>query len=136
MTFIDTAGLFAVRDRDDADHLAAQETWGRLFLSDRELVTTSYVILETCALMQRRLGLESVRLLHEKIYPRLHVEWVDAHIHEIAVTVLLSAGRRHLSLVDCVSFQVMRQLGINEVFTFDEHFREQGFDVIPTAPLS
>jgi predicted nucleic acid-binding protein len=136
MTFIDTAALFAVRDRDDADHLAAQETWARLFASDRELVTTSYVILETCALMQRRLGVESVRLLHEKIYPRLRVEWVDARVHEIAVTVLLSVGRRHLSLVDCVSFQVMRRLGINEVFTFDDHFREQGFDVIPAAPIS
>jgi predicted nucleic acid-binding protein len=33
--------------------------------------------------------------------------------------------------VDCVSFEVMRRLGIRRAFTLDEHFREQGFEVVP-----
>jgi predicted nucleic acid-binding protein len=36
-----------------------------------------------------------------------------------------------LSLVDCTSFQVMRQLGIDTAFAFDEHFAEQHFTCIP-----
>jgi predicted nucleic acid-binding protein len=75
-------------------------------------------------------------MLHEKIYPHLRIEWVDRPLHEIGMNALLAAGRRNLSLVDCVSFEVMRRLGISRVFTFDDHFREQGFDVIPTAPIS
>ena len=51
--------------------------------------------------------------------------------HEAAVEAVLTAGKRKLSLVDCVSFQVLRQLGVQAVFCFDEHFREQGFEVIP-----
>lgn len=44
---------------------------------------------------------------------------------------VLTANRRQLSLVDCSAFETMRRLDIETVFTFDEHFREQGFNVIP-----
>jgi len=35
-----------------------------------------------------------------------------------------------LSLVDCVSFEVMRRIGMNRVFCFDPHFEEHGFEVL------
>jgi predicted nucleic acid-binding protein len=44
---------------------------------------------------------------------------------------LNTANRRQLSLVDYTGFETMRHLGIEKVFTFDEHFREQGFELIP-----
>ncbi len=40
---------------------------------------------------------------------------------------MLAANRRQLSLVDCVSFAAMRELGIEHYFAFDQHFDEQGF---------
>jgi len=40
----------------------------------------------------------------------------------------LTAARRQLSLVDCISFEVMRRRGIKTAFTFDDHFAEQGFE--------
>ena len=43
---------------------------------------------------------------------------------------MLAAARKKLSLVDCVSFQIMRQQGVRAAFCFDSHFREQGFDVL------
>lgn len=43
---------------------------------------------------------------------------------------VLAAGRRSLSLVDCVSFAAMRQYGIREAFTFDCHFGEHGFSCL------
>lgn len=43
---------------------------------------------------------------------------------------MLVAGRRDLSLVDCSSFVTMRRLGIKKAFALDEHFREQGFELL------
>jgi predicted nucleic acid-binding protein len=48
-----------------------------------------------------------------------------------AWTDLPAAARRKLSLVDCISFQTMREYGAPTAFCFDPHFREQGFDTIP-----
>ena len=59
--------------------------------------------------------------------PMLHVEWVDADLHAAGMAALLTAGRRDLSLVDCVSFACMRRLGITRALHFDRHFKEQGF---------
>jgi predicted nucleic acid-binding protein len=33
--------------------------------------------------------------------------------------------------VDCTSFEIMRQARLERAFTFDPHFAEQGFVVIP-----
>jgi predicted nucleic acid-binding protein len=44
------------------------------------------------------------------------------------VGAVLSAGRKKLSLVDCVSFGVMRAAGLRKAFAFDRQFVEQGFE--------
>ena len=56
---------------------------------------------------------------------------MGAPLHERAVAALLTAGDRDLSLVDCVSFEVMRRSGLDTAFAFDEGFTKQGFRVTP-----
>lgn len=48
-----------------------------------------------------------------------------------AAAALVAAGRRSLSLVDCVSFEVMRRLAISTAFAFDRDFARVGFQTIP-----
>jgi predicted nucleic acid-binding protein len=93
-------------------------------------VTSSYVLVETVALLQSRLGLEAVRAFEEAIVPVLHVEYVTGELHKLGMAALLVAARRRLSLVDCVSFEIMRRNGITASFSFDSHFKEQGFRLI------
>lgn len=61
----------------------------------------------------------------------MKTHWVDGATHEAGVHAVLTAGRRGLGLVDCVSFVLMRRLGLKRVFAFDPHFKEQGFEVLP-----
>lgn len=37
------------------------------------------------------------------------------------------------SFTDCLSFLVMERLGIQQVLTFDKHFIQAGFKVLPIA---
>jgi predicted nucleic acid-binding protein len=131
VTFADTSGLYALLDAENVAHGLAAEAWAALREANGKIVTSSYVLLETVSLVQGRLGLDPVRDLVAGIAPLLTVEWVDRQTHEAAVAALLAANRRDLSLVDCVSFHVMRRVGIGRAFTLDEHFREQGFEVVP-----
>jgi predicted nucleic acid-binding protein len=132
--YVDTSALFAIMDADDGNHRAAFAVWQGL-LSDRDaLHTSNYVILETVALLQNRIGLEAVRLFTADILPIFTVSWVDEGIHRSSHHALLVAARRHISLVDCVSFEVMRRLDLDRVFCFDPHFAELGFEALPGAP--
>lgn len=127
MIFIDTSALYAILDRDDDNHESARNVWVGLVDSGTTLWTTNYVMLESCALVQHRLGMEALRALHEDVAPLLKVEWIDANVHALAMSALLSARRRKLSLVDCVSFAVMRQNGSKVAFAYDQHFTSEGF---------
>jgi predicted nucleic acid-binding protein len=129
--FVDTSALLAVLDADDQNHAAAKMSWESLISSGTDLVCTNYVLVETFALVQNRLGMEAVRTLQEDIVPLLQIEWIDAQSHNHGVAALLTAARRQLSLVDCASFDAMRRLGITTAFAFDRHFAEQGFSHTP-----
>jgi predicted nucleic acid-binding protein len=131
VTFADTSGLYALLDAENVAHRLVAEAWAALRQANAPVVTSSYVLLETVSLVQSRLGLGPVRDLVGEIAPILMVEWTDDETHDAGVAALLSANRRNLSLVDCVSFEVMRRLGIRRAFTLDEHFRGQGFEVVP-----
>ena len=63
--------------------------------------------------------------------PSLSTVFVDRTVHEAAVSAVLAAQRRELSLVDMVSFEIMRRAGIRSAFTFDDHFPRFGFDIQP-----
>jgi uncharacterized protein len=129
-TFVDTSAFFAVLNADDQMHQKARGEWERLLESDTTLRTTNYVLVETSALLQSRIGMDGLRLFAADVVPVLDIIWVDAVMHLSAHHSLLVAARREISLVDCVSFEAMRRLGIDTVFCFDAHFAQQGFQVL------
>ena len=129
--FVDTSALYAVLDRDDDNHTGVIASWKRLLEGIPDLLTTNYVLLEVSALLQNRLGLVALRSFHEDIAPLLRVVWVTDQQHQAAIGAVLAAARKKLSLVDCVSFQTMRDHGVRTVFCCDRHFGEQGFDTTP-----
>jgi uncharacterized protein len=125
--FIDTSGFIAVLDKDNASHAEAVKTWMDILTSEEDLVTTNYILVETCALVQNRLGMTAIKVFQEDVVPVLRIEWINKDVHHAAMGIMLAAGRKKLSLVDCVSFETMKLLGVTTAFTLDKHFKEQGF---------
>ncbi len=131
IVFADTSALYAVLDHDDTNHRSATKVWERLLSDSTILLTSNYVLLETSALVQHRLGIAALRALHEDVSPVLTIEWVTEAVHKAAVEATLTASRKKLSLVDCVSFHLMRAASVRVAFCFDRHFSEQGFEALP-----
>jgi len=131
IVFVDTTAFYASFDATDRYNAAAARAWSDFLERDVSLVTSNYVIVETSALLQRRLGMAAVKRLYDTFVPLVSVEWVDADLDSAAAESLLAADKRDLSLVDCTSFALMRHLQIRNAFTFDRHFAEQGFTCHP-----
>ncbi len=125
--FADTSGFFAYISRGDQFHPQARESFVFALTRREALITTNYVILETLALVQHRLGMSAVRDFNDDLIPQISIRYVGEELHKQAMEALLTADRRELSLVDCASFAVMRRLGLKRAIAFDAHFSEQGF---------
>jgi len=130
--FVDTSALYATLDADDEQHAVAAIGWTRLLdgleRGDLAAVTHSSIIVETTALLQRRLGMAAVQTFLDDVLPLFDIVWVDAELHAQAATALLAANQRQISLVDWTSFAVMRERAIDEVFAYDDDFQQRGFD--------
>ncbi|MGH7543441.1 MAG: type II toxin-antitoxin system VapC family toxin [Gemmatimonadota bacterium] len=129
--FADTSAIYAVLDRDDSMHSRASAAWRELLEGDETLLTSNYVILESFALVQSRLGMVALRVLADDVLAVIAAEWIGEEEHRAAAHAVLAADRRSLSLVDCTSFALMRRLGVDTSFTVDRHFEEQGFRTLP-----
>lgn len=129
--FVDTSAIYAALDADDAHHASAIAGWQRLLdgivTGTHDGLTHGSVLVEVSALVQRRLGVPALRALHASVLPALVTHWVDADLHARAVSALLAADRRDVSLVDWTSFELMRALGVDQAFAFDDDFVRQGF---------
>lgn len=134
MIFLDTSAIYALADRGDPNHSQAAAAFQRLLEDGEEALVHSYVLVESAALLQRRLGLDSaLQFLQESRAFQVH--WVGSHDHEQAVELLKERGRRGLSLVDCASFAVMRHYQVDQALAFDADFESEGFALyrVPAA---
>jgi len=131
--FVDSSAFVALLADDDRNHQQAWATWGNMVPGDELIRTSNYVVSETVAVLQRRIGIPAVREFAQGLLVTVELDWVSPEAHHRAVSALIALGRRDLSLVDCASFELMRQLGIETAFTFDPHFAEQGFECVPST---
>jgi len=127
--FGDTSGFLALMDKDDNHHPAAVRAWRSYAEGHCVLWTSDYVRLETCSLIQRRLGGAALEDFHDKVLPVAKVIIVGEDGFERAFSQWRVARRRQLSLVDLTSFDGMRRHSISRAFAFDRHFAEEGFAV-------
>ncbi len=127
--FVDTSALYAYLDGADANNAGAVTAMNAI-LGREWLVTHNYIVVETAALVHRRLVPSATRLFVEDLVPLIRTIWIDADLHAAATSAFLAAARRRTSLVDWVSFEVMRREGIRRAFAYDRDFATEGFELI------
>jgi predicted nucleic acid-binding protein len=132
--FIDTAGWMACADRNDPAHSASMAARDATLEAGRMLITTDFVVDETLTLIRFRLGLAAANAWWQQIDRSARLRWerVENDRFERARNLFFQYRDKDLSFTDCTSFAVMRELRLTTVITTDGHFRQVGFDVLPT----
>ena len=92
--------------------------------------TTSYALVETSALMHRRLGFEVVSEFSVWSHSNLQVLWIDEQLHAEAWSRFMDDRGQGLSFVDWTIVIASREMDA-PVFTFDGGFANQGLRVVP-----
>ncbi len=130
-TFVDTSAFLALLVAEDRNHGAAAEWFRSAALHHETLITHSYVVVESIALIHRRLGPALTRAFIEDLLPVCELRFIDEPLHARATSAFVAALGRRPSFVDRVSFEVMRREGIRRAFAFDLDFPREGFETVP-----
>lgn len=130
LIFVDTSANIALANPKDDYHDASRRAIGALLDDGEELFTHNYVILETVALLQRRIGLTAAMAFQLDAQSNLRIHWVNEADHHRAVARWLECDTRRLNLVDCMSFVVMEMFGCDTAFAYDSDFETEGFDLV------
>jgi uncharacterized protein len=134
MIFVDTSAWLALADSHDHDHSPAIESRRRIIKGEfGKQVTTNYVMSETVTIVRRRLGLpKAVELASAvRIGKEVGLFWVEPVHHQEALDLMAAHADKEWSVTDCVSFVMMRSLGLRDAFTFDRDFVQAGFIAHP-----
>jgi uncharacterized protein len=126
MIFLDTSAIYAWADAADPNHPIAVRRLRMILETGEGLLTHNYVLVESMALLQARLGLAPAIKL-AKDATTFVIEWVDEELHASAIRELEGSKKRHVSLVDHISFLVMRRHHLATAFAFDHDFTTAGF---------
>ena len=129
--FVDTSALFAIANAKDEDHQKAKEFLTKLVEERATLLVTNFIIAEIYTLMLRKIGRNKAIEYVEKLRNTAEIERVSEEDESKAWQIILHFHDKHFSYVDATSFAVMKRLGINDAFSFDEHFRQCSFNRLP-----
>ena len=129
---VDTSAFFALLVNDDTFHERAVAFYSSALESELELWTTSYVLSETIALLQRRFGFDSARTFSTMMEERVQVHWVDAAVHASAWRRYAESRGAGMNLVDWTVAVVAENMDAR-IFTFDSDFSNRGLSVVPRS---
>jgi len=127
--FVDSGFVIALINQRDQYHQRALE------LADKfegyPLLITDAVLLEIGNALVRKYKQEAIEFIEQFLAAdEVEIISLDPQLFQQALGLYKNYQDKEWGLVDCVSFVVMWQAGINQVLTFDRHFVQAGFQVL------
>lgn len=132
-TFIDTSAHIALINKKDQNHQRARDYYFENLSSGLKLISTNFVICETLNFLRSRISLQTATKFRNSVYSSniLEITYVSRDIEEEAFNIFKKYTDKDFSFTDCTSFATMKHLNLNAAFTFDKHFRQIGFEILP-----
>ncbi|MFL6198035.1 MAG: type II toxin-antitoxin system VapC family toxin [Thermoanaerobaculia bacterium] len=127
--FLDTAYAIALSAPADEHHERAVLLASWIKQQRARLVTTRGVLLEIGnALAKVRYRPAAIRLLQWlEADPAVEIVPLSEDLYQRALRLFSDRDDKEWSLVDCLSFVIMQDHGVQAALTTDEHFQQAGF---------
>jgi predicted nucleic acid-binding protein len=128
--FVDTSGWYDLLFSGSPGHNKITDL---LRVPGVSLVTSTYVLDELVALLLTRGDHATAARVGALIRSAAEVrlEHPDAAEELRAWALFLDSPDKTYTLTDCLSFVIMRRLGIETAIATDRHFRQEGFATLP-----
>lgn len=129
--FVDTSAWLALNDRNDQYHNKAAAKSSEIKKQRIELITSEYILDESITLIRYRVSHQAAVIFGDSLLESsiVRIEEVTNEDRLKAWEMFKRYEDKELSFTDCASFVFMKHLRLQKAFTFDEHFKQMGFEI-------
>lgn len=131
--FLDTGYLIALEAIDDQHHQAASLHWQEIAQTLPPIITTTYIFDEVVTFFSSRKRHQKAVEIGLNLLKSEFIELIQ--VSERLFLDSFDYFQKHqdktFSLTDCISFSLMNERGISTALTFDKHFSQAGFQILP-----
>ena len=127
--FIDTLFVIALINRRDQYHQQALDLSEQF--EGHPILVTDAVLLEIGNALARSYKQEAVKMIAQFLAAEeVDVVHLTPDLFAPGFRLYRSHQDKAWGLVDCISFTVMREAGVNQALIFDQHFVQAGFQAL------
>jgi uncharacterized protein len=129
--FVDTSAWLALNDKNDQYHDEAKIKLNDIKRQKVTLVTSEYVADETITIIRYRISHRAAVIFGDALMNSniVRVEDITGEERFHAWVLFKKYADKELSFTDCTSFALMKKLKLHNAFTFDDHFKQIGFEL-------
>lgn len=129
--FVDTSAWLALNNKNDQYHDEAVSKITKVRQQKIQLVTSEYVFDESVTIIRYRISHRAAVAFGEALISSNVASIEDITDEErLKAWVLFKKYRdKDLSFTDCTSFALMVKLKLQKAFSFDNHFKQVGFEL-------
>jgi predicted nucleic acid-binding protein len=129
--FIDTGYWLVLFNKKDGNHQKAINSLK--IISESKIFTSDFIIYETVTFFNASLKKNDLaKIFIDFIYskPEIKILEVDGTVKNDALKLLLKFSDKYFSFTDCTSFILMNNYSIKKAYSFDQHFKQMGFEIL------
>ncbi|MGL6297941.1 MAG: type II toxin-antitoxin system VapC family toxin [Methanobacteriaceae archaeon] len=117
MIFIDSNYIVGLFVKNDNWHEKANAIID--YIDKKEKVTCNLVISETITLINKKIGVDASKYVYDYILHNFIIIDEDRELYNKAIETLIKY--HNLSFTDSLIIEIMKELNITEIATFDKH---------------
>jgi|CXWL01.1.fsa_nt_gi predicted nucleic acid-binding protein len=131
MIFIDSDAYIGALLLSDPHHMNALSLFKILIVKAESLVTSWEVIDEVATKISYTSGKElSKRFIDDRLHSDEKIFFVHKEISTKILDLFNKQTSKNVSLTDCTNMVIAKDLGIDTIFSFDKHYKQNGFKLL------
>lgn len=125
--FVEADALIALVYKKDANNQKAKKIYTKLKISKCEFYSSNTSLYEAVTVLSQRINHQVVIEFLIIIKQTLSIVFIDKKREQKGLEIFARQTSKNVSFFDCLNMAIMKELKIKEIFSFDKHYKKNGF---------
>lgn len=125
--FIDADALVALARVRDKNHRRAKKIYEKIKKEKASFISSNTSLYETVTVISQRINHQAARKFILKVYQGLNFVFIDSLLEKKGLAIFNKQTSKNTSFFDCLNMAILKEMGLKEIFSFDEDYKKNGF---------